>query len=399
METGSVSKTSGQTNWQHFKPILPPPSLKPVRYYHQNKGHNPSDRASIPSRAAQSVLLAQATSERFQPQTLRTSRLCNNLTPRLKSKPMQQIHPNHPKKSKQKWSNADMFRRTNFAKSPGIILKSQAAASWQGEMYGVIEAWLQQIFPSQMLQRIVEHHWKKLMSQYVHILTVLDKIDSNRFSQGFHLWIPFFLFAVLFGAMPLLQDVTSGPCPQWQCTASSEWVTAFLGSSQQKNHQTQKNIYIIYIIHIYIYKYNGQNQEVIRSVASSNSSTSHWIQIFGARSWVEIFRQGTHSAVRPSHWDDLRHSWNCTNLPWDFLPGNQNWNSLKSKKSRLSIFINVVFPCIINQLCCMRSVCILKLCRYFRALQSSGEPPVPHPWCLSPSAVAKVLEPMPPHRC
>jgi len=66
---------------------FPAPSLKPVRYY-QNKGHNPNHRA------AQSVLLAQATGERFQPQTLRTLR--------LKSQPMQQIHPNHPKKSKQK---------------------------------------------------------------------------------------------------------------------------------------------------------------------------------------------------------------------------------------------------------------------------------------------------------
>lgn len=122
METGSVSKTCLSNELASLQANPSPPSLKPVRYYHQNKGHNPSDRASIPSRAAQSVLLAQATSERFQPQTLRTLRLCNKLTLRLKSQPMQQIHPNHPKKSKQKWSNAACFGEQ--------ILPSLLESSW-----------------------------------------------------------------------------------------------------------------------------------------------------------------------------------------------------------------------------------------------------------------------------
>lgn len=110
---------------------------------------------------------------------------------------MQHIPPNHPRNTKTKMKQRGMFWRTNFAKSPGIILKSQAAASRQGEMYGVIEAWLAAglSVPNASANRGTS--LKQNMSQYVHILTVPNaKIDSNRFSQGFHLWIPFFLFAV-----------------------------------------------------------------------------------------------------------------------------------------------------------------------------------------------------------
>lgn len=158
---------------------------------------------------------------------------------------MQHIPPNHPRNTKTKMKQCGMFWRTNFAKSPGIILKSQAAASRQGEMHGVIEAW--QIFPSQVLQRIVEHHWKKLMSQYVHILTVLDKIDSNRFSQGFHLWIPFFLFAFFLchASAPRcnfrpLPTVTVH-CQLWM----GHGVPRF--KSTKKSPNTKKHIYHIYI--------------------------------------------------------------------------------------------------------------------------------------------------------
>ncbi len=75
------------------------PSLKPVRYYHQNKGHNPNDRASIPNRAAQSVLLAQATSGRFQPQTLRTKTKKSALTSHNLCNKFIQITPRNQKQN------------------------------------------------------------------------------------------------------------------------------------------------------------------------------------------------------------------------------------------------------------------------------------------------------------
>ena len=139
MEKGSVSKPSCQTNWQHFKPIhfpLPPWSLWDITI--KTKGIFPMTALQSQTGLLKACYWRKQPVEDFshRPWGLRLRKVLSQVITYATNS------SKSPQEIKNKMKQCNMLGRINFAKSPGIILESdEAAASRQGEVHSVIEAW------------------------------------------------------------------------------------------------------------------------------------------------------------------------------------------------------------------------------------------------------------------